>query len=191
MSLLPFVVDQLLPSNGHHHFGLGIYPGNLVVTPHERSLLRSLANLEDKGLRASFGVMDGIEQKSHIGKDGFQVSLDVRHFAPNEITVKTVDHSIVVEAKHEERQDDHGYISRQFTRRYELPKEFNVDDVVSTISSDGILTVKAPPLQAAIKGNVRHVEIQHTGPARLSVKPNEDKKAAEDKKAVGEKPKPK
>ncbi|CAH1963859.1 unnamed protein product [Acanthoscelides obtectus] len=50
-------------------------------------------------------------------KDKFQVILDVQQFAPNEITVKTTGNSIVVEGKHEEKQDEHGFISRHFTRR--------------------------------------------------------------------------
>lgn len=41
-----------------------------------------------------------MEKQSHFGKDGFQGSLDVQHFAPNEISVKTVDNSIIVEGKH-------------------------------------------------------------------------------------------
>lgn len=105
-------------------------------------------------------------------KEDFQVSLDVHHFAPNEITVKLVDDSIVVEAKHEERSDgdQEGYVSRHFTRRYQLPENYNINDVVSTLSSDGILTVKAPlkAVEAEAK-NVREIPVQQTGPAHLNV----------------------
>lgn len=105
-------------------------------------------------------------------KEDFQVSLDVRHFAPNEVTVKIVDNSIVVEAKHEERSDDEqeSYVSRHFTRRYILPENYNINDVVSTLSSDGILTVKAPlkPIEDEAK-NVREIPVQQTGPAHLNV----------------------
>lgn len=41
-------------------------------------------------------------------KDKFQVILDVQQFAPGEITVKTTGNSIVVEGKHDEKQDEHG-----------------------------------------------------------------------------------
>lgn len=53
-------------------------------------------------------------------QDKFQVNLDVQQFTPNEITVKTVDNAIVVEGKHEEKQDEHGFVSRHFVRRYVL-----------------------------------------------------------------------
>ena len=117
-----------------------------------------------------------MEKKSHIGKDGFQVCLDVQHFQPNEISVKTENNSIVVNAKHEEKKDDHGYISREFTRRYELPKGFKVEDVTSSLSSDGVLTVKCPHAPALEGSNVRQIQIQQTGPAKQSIKANEEKK---------------
>lgn len=73
-----------------------------------------------------------------------QVILDVQQFSPDEITVKTVDNYVIVEAKHEERQDEHGYISRHFIRRYVLPPSHDLVNVTSTLSSDGVLTVTAP-----------------------------------------------
>ena len=73
-----------------------------------------------------------------------QVVLDVQQFSPSEITVKTSDNTVIVEAKHEEKQDEHGYVSRHFIRRYVLPKDIEVKDVMSTLSSDGVLTVVAP-----------------------------------------------
>ncbi len=73
-----------------------------------------------------------------------QVSLDVQQFKPEEINVKVVDDHVVVEGKHEERQDKHGFISRQFTRRYLLPPNVNIEAVKSSLSSDGILSISAP-----------------------------------------------
>ncbi len=145
------------------------------IHSHEWDMLPSLLNqyytgyqrhpLAESGLRDS---VDGVA-KSSIGKDGFQVAMDVQQFAPNEISVKTIDNTIVVEANHEERQDEHGYISRQFKRRYTLPKGFNIKDVVTQLSSDGVLTIKAPPeVKANDEGNVRVLQIQQTGPARLN-----------------------
>lgn len=180
MSLLPYVFDDFYPSS-LYHFGSGFYPNDLWVTPTERSLLRSLANTGNY-LRSQLSNLDGIEKESHIGKDGFQVCLDVQHFQPNEISVKTENNSIVVHAKHEEKRDEHGIISREFTRRYDLPEGFKVDDVTSNLSSDGILSIKAPPVTPAIEGNVRHVQIQQTGPARLSIKNNDESKKCEKKK---------
>lgn len=146
--------QAMVPSHHQHHHltHTGYHPRPWIS--------RALAAADLKHL-------DGAEKASHVGKDGFQVSLDVQHFAPNEISVKTVDNSILVEAKHDERLDEHGHISRHFTRRYDLPKGFDVHDIVSQLSSDGILTLKAPPRDTV--GAVRVVHIQQTGPAHLTV----------------------
>lgn len=48
----------------------------------------------------------------NMAKDKFEVLLDVQQFRPDEICVKTSDKFIIVEGKHEEKQDEHGYVSR-------------------------------------------------------------------------------
>lgn len=113
---------------------------------------------------SSFGLMPT------VGSEGFQVCMDVSQFKPSELTVKTVDNIVVVEGKHEEREDDHGMIQRHFVRKYTLPKDYDPKDVHSTISSDGVLTVKAPPPPSKALKNERVVQIQQTGPAHLNVK---------------------
>lgn len=73
-----------------------------------------------------------------------QVILDVQQFAPSEIVVKTQDNIVVVEGKHEEKQDEHGFISRHFVRKYVLPSDIEPLDIMSSLSSDGVLTISAP-----------------------------------------------
>ncbi|XP_076224676.1 protein lethal(2)essential for life isoform X2 [Nomia melanderi] len=77
-------------------------------------------------------------------KDNFQVILDVQQFSPEEITVKTAGNNVIIEAKHEERQDEHGFVSRHFVRRYALPPSHDVINITSSLSSDGVLTITAP-----------------------------------------------
>ncbi|XP_075162606.1 heat shock protein 23-like [Haematobia irritans] len=119
---------------------------------------------------------------STIGKDGFQVCMDVQHFKPSELNVKVLGDCIVVEGKHEEREDDHGYISRCFVRRYTLPKGYDPNSVVSTLSSDGVLIVRAPKPQIKDKDNERIIQIQQVGPAHLHVKDNSKDHVEDEKK---------
>lgn len=84
------------------------------------------------------------------GPGGFKVSLDVHQFAPREINVKTVDDSVVIEGTHEERPDEHGYVSRHFLRRYVLSKDYDVDHIACALSSDGVLTIVAPKVDNLI-----------------------------------------
>lgn len=156
------------------------------ISPYERSLDSLASSFSMRPYLDEFrswDLFDGGEKKSFVGKDGFQVSLDVQHFAPNEISVKTENNQVVINAKHEEKRDNHGYISREFTRRYVLPDEFKPEDVTSSLSSDGVLTVKAARRNPPNEGNVRQVQIQQTGPARLNVTANKDKKDDKDDQA--------
>lgn len=134
-----------------------------------RRTLRCYRDVDDY-LQPRTLTTNNSDKKINIDKNGFEVCIDVQQFKPEEISVKTEKNTILVHAKHEEKEDEQGSISRQFTRRYQLPKEFKPEDVFSTLSSDGILTVKcaAPNVGSA---ESRPVPIQQTG-----VQSNVDKK---------------
>ncbi|XP_057380257.1 alpha-crystallin A chain-like [Daphnia carinata] len=74
----------------------------------------------------------------------FQVMVDVTDFEPNEITVKTTDKDIIVHAKHDERKDPNGSISREFRRRITIPSGVKQESITSTMSPEGLLTIMAP-----------------------------------------------
>ncbi|VDP21454.1 unnamed protein product [Soboliphyme baturini] len=82
--------------------------------------------------------------------DKFTVSMDVSQFLPQEIKVKVVENMVVVDGKHDEKMDQHGFVSRAFTRKYILPKEVDPQTVVSRLSPKGVLTIEAP--KKAIEG---------------------------------------
>ncbi|XP_028825256.1 heat shock protein beta-1 [Denticeps clupeoides] len=85
-------------------------------------------------------------------QDSWKVSLDVNHFAPEELVVKTKDGVLEITGKHEERKDEHGYISRCFTRKYTLPPGADAEKVTSCLSPEGVLTVEAPLPKPALTG---------------------------------------
>uniref|UniRef100_A0A6J0VBQ9 Heat shock protein beta-6 n=1 Tax=Pogona vitticeps TaxID=103695 RepID=A0A6J0VBQ9_9SAUR len=90
-----------------------------------------------------------------MDKDKFSVMLDVKHFSPEELNVKVVGDYIEVHAKHEERPDEHGYISREFHRRYMMPKGVDPSKVASALSPDGVLSITAPTTgQAALERSI-------------------------------------
>ncbi|KAH8302780.1 hypothetical protein KR044_010736 [Drosophila immigrans] len=160
-----------------------VYPGQFRsnwnrMHPWQCALTASNGNRHNKFLkRANGGGASGDAWDmpiSQVGKDGFQVCMDVTQFTPNELSVKVVDNHIVIEGKHEEREDDHGYISRHFVRRYSLPKGYEADKVMSSLSSDGVLTVNVPKPQPIEKSKERVVQIQQVGPAHLNVKQNDE-----------------
>ena len=42
------------------------------------------------------------------------------------------------------KQDDHGFVSREFLRKYKLPASVSGGDVTSSFSCDGLLTITVP-----------------------------------------------
>lgn len=163
MSILPLLVnladdlDELDLDNTR--FTVGRWPQELQC-PERRKIIpyhpAPYWQLDD----CSTGGSDARMTKS----DGFQMTMDVSEFKADEIVVKTVAHSVIVEGDHEEREDDHGFVSRHFIRRFEVPAVCDIRDVVSTLSSDGILVVRAPlkpiPAQAVEE---RLIPVQPTG----------------------------
>ncbi|XP_060519199.1 protein lethal(2)essential for life-like [Cylas formicarius] len=151
------------------HFGLGLHPDDFLqpVTSNHRILSRTPAGyLRDWRPNAS---SQDIGSTLSIGKDEFRATLDVQQFKPEEITVKlNADNVLTIEGKHEEKEDEHGFIYRHFVRRYVLPKTCHMDRVESKLSSDGVLTITAP-FMGAIDSGHKHIPITHTGePARLT-----------------------
>uniref|UniRef100_UPI003AAF9FAD heat shock protein beta-1 isoform X3 n=1 Tax=Centroberyx gerrardi TaxID=166262 RepID=UPI003AAF9FAD len=86
-------------------------------------------------------------------QDSWKVCLDVNHFSPEELVVKTKDGVVEITGKHEERRDEHGFVSRCFTRKYTLPPTANVEKVTSSLSPEGVLTVEAPLVRPAIEAS--------------------------------------
>ncbi|GFW11976.1 alpha-crystallin B chain [Trichonephila clavipes] len=74
----------------------------------------------------------------------FQVSLNVKQFEPRKVEVKVVGNFIVIHGKHEEKKDDGGFCSCEFTQRYMLPQGCESDTVTSSLDREGVLTITAP-----------------------------------------------
>ncbi|XP_051541316.1 heat shock protein beta-1-like [Myxocyprinus asiaticus] len=85
--------------------------------------------------------------------DTWKISLDVNHFSPEELSVKTKDGVVEITGKHEERKDEHGFVSRCFTRKYTLPPGVDSEKITSCLSPEGVLTIEAPLPKPAIKGS--------------------------------------
>ncbi|KAI1294854.1 Alpha-crystallin A chain [Halotydeus destructor] len=117
---------QALPRQRHHH-GL-------------MDISRQLSEEVDDLKKQSAGTLMVKDEG-----DKFQVNLDVSHFKPEELTVtQSPDGFLIIKGQHKERTDDHGFISREFTRRYLLPKDVEMDMMACSLSPSGVLGVSAP-----------------------------------------------
>lgn len=112
------------------------------------------------GSRLASATDDAKEIWSSIGQHGFHVDIDVHAFYPSEVTVKTTsDNYVIIEGHHEDHPSRHHHVRKHFMKKYALPANFNTRDVSSTISKDGILTVKCTPPFKALPSYSRHVPI--------------------------------
>merc|ERR1712080_761134 len=93
-------------------------------------------------------------------KDKFAVNLDVPQFKPEELTVKVVDNVLTVEAKHEEKEDDHGYIARHFVRKYTIPPHIDAEKLASSLSHEGVLSIEAPK-KATAEPAAKSIPVMH------------------------------
>ncbi|XP_068127142.1 alpha-crystallin A chain [Hyperolius riggenbachi] len=94
------------------------------------------------------GYLDSGISEVRSDRDRFVINLDVKHFSPEDLTVKIVEDFVEIHGKHSERQDDHGYISREFHRRYRLPSSLDQSSISCSLSADGILTFTGPKMMS-------------------------------------------
>lgn len=101
-----------------------------------------------------------------VNEDGFHIHLDVRIFAPNEITVTTQNNCIVVKAEHAEDRCNIGHILRQFSYKSTPPQGYNISNAVSQLTNDGTLIISIPPgPNSLVEQTARILPIQ-LGPTR-------------------------
>ncbi|XP_040568279.1 uncharacterized protein [Lepeophtheirus salmonis] len=93
-------------------------------------------------------------------EDKFEISLDTHQYRPDELKVNIKDGVISIEAKHEEKSEDGcKFVSKQFMRKYTLPKNTKPETVNSNLSSDGVLVITAPKIKAIVQEGERAVPI--------------------------------
>ncbi|NXL54008.1 HSPB3 protein, partial [Podilymbus podiceps] len=72
----------------------------------------------------------------------FQFLLDVVQFCSKDIIIQTFKGWVLIKAQHRPRMDEHGFISRIFTRQYKLPNGVENKDLSVLFCHDGILVVE-------------------------------------------------
>jgi len=82
--------------------------------------------------------------------DKFMVQLELPGFAPEDFSLKTKDDVIVLEAVHESGGEES--TSRKYVKELKMPEGVARDQLASSYSADGILTISAPRVIKAPEG---------------------------------------
>ncbi|MCP9257419.1 Heat shock protein Hsp20 domain containing protein [Dirofilaria immitis] len=104
---------------------------------------------------------EGIDIRTNITNNAsrFAVEIDAYQFRPEEIQVKTIDDTLLIEGRHEDVRDRDNFTKMYFVRKYQLPLDVNPSDISSTIDSTGRLMVEARK-QPQIQGRERVIPIE-------------------------------
>uniref|UniRef100_M3XWY3 Heat shock protein family B (small) member 2 n=1 Tax=Mustela putorius furo TaxID=9669 RepID=M3XWY3_MUSPF len=110
---------------GEQRFGEGLLPEEILApTLYHGYYVRPRATAAGEGSRAGASEL-------RLSEGKFQA-------------VRTVDNLLEVSARHPQRLDRHGFVSREFCRTYVLPADVDPWRVRAALSHDGILNLEAP-----------------------------------------------
>lgn len=120
------------------------------------------SNNASKTWSSSTAAADGLQspliQDTEEGRV-LKLRFDVTQYEPDEIVVKTVDNRLTVQAKHEERSENRS-VYREYNREFHLPDGTDVEQIRSSLSKDGVLTVDCPLPSPQLHGASRRIPIE-------------------------------
>ena len=117
---------------------------------------------DDRSLFASNSEQSGVSRVQY-DDDTYKILVNVENYKPEELVIKTVDNTVIVEAKHEEKTTEgRSYSTQSFNQSFTLPKGVDPESVSSALSKQGVLTISAP-LPKALKSSDagRLIPIKH------------------------------
>merc|ERR1712206_34187 len=101
-----------------------------------------------KGFKSMFN-----EEEAKVDEDEskMEVRINASEYKPEELKVSVQSGTLLVEGKHEAKKEDgSAYVKKSFSRSYTLPKEAQADQMVSNLSSEGVLVITTPMSAPAI-----------------------------------------
>lgn len=112
-----------------------------------------------------FPSFEELGPRINVNEDKFQVIVQVKDYAKDDLKVKVKGDFIYVQGTHEAKEADHDLFASQFFHTYTLPANSSAADVTAELTNDGYLIVNAPITSnsEASKETDRVVPILDTG----------------------------
>jgi len=125
-----------------------------MVSGVDNNLEKRLAEFSARSMGLSGA---GLGEAAHniqvsASNDKFMIQLELPGFAPEDFSLKTKDDIIIIEAVHNAKSDDGSSDSRKFTKEFKMPAGVVTEQLSSTYSGTGILSVSAPRVISAPEG---------------------------------------
>ncbi|XP_061116402.1 heat shock protein beta-3 [Conger conger] len=114
----------------------------LFALPGSASLWANAETGEPAGAAAAATAAQS-DRQGKWTEPAFQVLLDVTQFRPEDVIIQVFEGWLLVKAQHPSRMDEHGFVSRSFTRQYKLPEKLKAGDLRAMLCHDGILVVES------------------------------------------------
>ncbi|XP_024278212.1 heat shock protein beta-8-like [Oncorhynchus tshawytscha] len=73
----------------------------------------------------------------------WKVCVNVHSFKPEELNIKTKDGFVEVSGKHEEKQEEGGIVTKNFTKKIQIPTDVDPVTVFASLSPEGVLIIEA------------------------------------------------
>ncbi|XP_056137365.1 heat shock protein beta-8 [Lampris incognitus] len=77
------------------------------------------------------------------GGEPWKVCVNVHSFRPEELHVRTRDGYVEVSGKHEEKQEEGGIVTKNFTKKIQIPIDVDPLTVFASLSPEGVLIIEA------------------------------------------------
>jgi len=117
------------------------------------------------------GSSDGSE-------DTFSKKMVLRNYKPENIQVRvTADKKVVVEGKQELKEDKDGFQSyqlKEFKQTLDVPENVNIDELTSSFSDEGVLTITAPLLALPEPEKMEETQLKVTFDKKKESEKNDD-----------------
>merc|ERR1712121_507643 len=94
-----------------------------------------------------------------------EISLNTTGYKPDELKVNVSNGELSIEGKHEEKTESgQTMVFRQFSKKYSLPSEAKLTEVVSNLSQDGVMVITVPKEKRIqeIKEDNKNLNVEHT-----------------------------
>lgn len=116
---------------------------------------------DDKSIFASNSEQNGISRVEY-DDNNYKILVNVDKYNPEELVIKTVENTVVVEAKHQEKTSDgRSFSTQSFSQSFTLPQGVDPEAVKSSLSQNGVLTISAPLNKTSRVQQERLVPIKH------------------------------